>query len=162
MIFYPRMGSVFLVLLLLSACSTGRATHKERDEQAKRVTTAKINTQLGMVYLKIHNVERAKQKLLSAMNQAPEIPEVWYAMGYFMEQTGNSVQAGQHYQKAIQKANRKDPEKLLSFLALARLDYNGKNFIDAKKNLDRFLALSSPTPESVLLARKLDLAVRRE
>jgi type IV pilus assembly protein PilF len=92
-----------LFLLTLTACSSVQPT-PDRDEQdkiAKKIKTAKINAQLGIAYLEQNNVQRAKKKLLTAMEQAPNIPEVWYSMAYFLETTGEKNEAEKHYLKAI-------------------------------------------------------------
>lgn len=63
--------------------------------------TAKINAQLGMAYLEKKNVQRAKQKLLLALEQGPNIPETWYSMAYFHEATGNKSEARRYYEKSV-------------------------------------------------------------
>jgi type IV pilus assembly protein PilF len=99
--------AVILTLTFLTACSTTKSTVDNGDQ--KRIATAKINTQLGMAYLERHEVQRAKQKFLTAMNQAPNIPETWYSMAYFLEVTGDDKVAQKYYQKAITIApNRGD------------------------------------------------------
>lgn len=65
---------------------------------------AKINAQLGMAYLEQKNVQRAKQKLLMALQQGPNIPEPWYSMAYFLEATGNKAEASKYYLKAVELA----------------------------------------------------------
>jgi len=70
----------------------------------KITTAAKINVRLGMAYLDRHDISRAKQKFLLALDQGPYIPETWYSMGYFMEATGNTEQAQKYYLKAIKVA----------------------------------------------------------
>ena len=42
-----------------------------KEETARKVEVAKINTQLGLAYLDNKNLARAKQKLLLATQQAP-------------------------------------------------------------------------------------------
>lgn len=93
-----------LLICLLAACVTERNSVRVRDNKTEKISTARINAQLGMTYLRMHNIERAKVKLLAAMNEAPDIPETWYAMAYFMETTGNPEVARKDYQKAIQLA----------------------------------------------------------
>jgi len=70
----------------------------------KMTTAAKINVRLGMAYLDRHDVSRAKQKFLLALEQGPKIPETWYSMAYFQEATGNSDKAQEYYLKAIKIA----------------------------------------------------------
>lgn len=87
-----------LFVLLLTACSTGKTS--SLDEQ-KKIKTAEINIQLGLNYLAKQDTQRAKRKLLVALRQAPTLPEAWYSMGYFMESTGDSKEAGKYYAKAV-------------------------------------------------------------
>lgn len=88
-----------LVIATLTACSTTKS-----PEEDKKIATAKINTQLGIAYLEEHNIGRAKRKLLMALEEAPSIPETWYAMGYFLEATGEKTQAEKYYLKAVSLA----------------------------------------------------------
>lgn len=106
-----RRYVLIAALCLLSACSTMKANHNENgeDEHARKIKTAKINAQLGIAYLERNNMQRSKQKLLLALNQAPDIPEPWYSMGYFFEATGNIKLAKHYYLKAVEIApNRGD------------------------------------------------------
>lgn len=109
---------IFSILLcLVSGCKTtqensqsnsgmtsdGLAPSNQSVMRAKS-DTAKINAQLGIAYLEQKNVQRAKQKLLLALQQGPNIPEPWYSMAYFLEATGNSVEAKKYYLKAVEVA----------------------------------------------------------
>lgn len=95
------VASTILCFFLISCTNTKPA----RDEEAElKVNTAKINAQLGIAYLERHNIQRAKQKLLLALEQAPDTPEPWYAMGYFLETTGNKADAKTYYLHAIDLA----------------------------------------------------------
>lgn len=97
------------ILFLLTACSTTSAPM--RDEEAdvtvgattsqSNATAANYNVQLGVGYLQQGDVQRAKRKLLTAMDQAPDSPQTQDAMGYFMETTGEQQSAEKFYQKAI-------------------------------------------------------------
>lgn len=66
---------------------------------------AKLYVELGLAYLKDGMVGRAKTKLLRAKKLAPQLPEVQYALGFYMESVGEVDQAKAYYQEAI----RKDP-----------------------------------------------------
>jgi type IV pilus assembly protein PilF len=84
----------------LTACHTmPNATTKAADD--KKNKSALINTQLGITYLQRHQVQLAKQKLLLALREAPNIPETWYAMAFYLEVTGDNTQANQYYLKAL-------------------------------------------------------------
>ena len=97
---YKQMALLSIIILALTGCSS--MSSSANDENEKRLTkTAKINAELGIAYLEKHNIQRAKQKLLLAINQGPNIPEPWYSMGYFMESTGETKAANDYYLKAI-------------------------------------------------------------
>ncbi|HTM64133.1 MAG TPA: type IV pilus biogenesis/stability protein PilW [Gammaproteobacteria bacterium] len=81
-----------------------RFTDNTQSEEMSKIETAKINAQLGIAYLEKKNVQRAKQKLLLALQQAPNIPEPWYSMAYFLEATGNTDEARKYYMKSLQVA----------------------------------------------------------
>jgi len=91
-----KMTIVFM-LLPLAACSifSGPKTPADTGSQA-----ANTNVQLGLAYLQSGDVQRAKQKLLLAEQQAPQATESQGAMGYFLESTGNSSEAEAYYRKA--------------------------------------------------------------
>lgn len=92
-----------LILTMIIACMMGCATNKAKTEQdEQKVKNASINIQLGMTYLERKDPQRAKGKLLRALDQAPHLPEAWYAMGYFLEKTGDAKKAGDYYLKAVE------------------------------------------------------------
>jgi type IV pilus assembly protein PilF len=91
-------------LLSLYGCETAQQTQERTDIDDKKIRAAKINTQLGVAYLERGERQRAKQKLLLALEQGPNLPETWYTMGYFLENTGSVKEAGNYYRKAIQIA----------------------------------------------------------
>lgn len=62
---------------------------------------ARLNVELGLTYLKQGQAARGKSKLLRARNLAPELPEVHYAYGYFLESVGECDEAQKAYVKAI-------------------------------------------------------------
>ncbi len=59
------------------------------------------NIQLGLGYLKQGNRQRAKQKLLTAVAEAPNSPYANEALAYYFENTHEVNQAENYYQKAI-------------------------------------------------------------
>lgn len=79
----------------------------DRDNSEKKIRAARINTQLAIAYLERHDVSRAKQKLMIAMDEAPTLPEIWYTTAYFLEATGNKEKANRHYLKAIELAPKR-------------------------------------------------------
>lgn len=99
-----KILTIMLLCCLLIACSTTKSDHESDRREQKNISTAKINIQLGMDYLQQKNVYRAKQKLISALNQAPNIPETWYTMAYYFEATGNKAEAEKYYLRSIEIA----------------------------------------------------------
>lgn len=104
-----KLRVIFLagLMIQLVGCVSTPKNDDGTNQKQRLIKTAKINAQLGIAYLERHNIQRAKQKLLVALNQAPDIPEPWYAMGYFLEATGNKDEANRHYMKAIQVAPKR-------------------------------------------------------
>jgi len=212
-------GMVLILLLgMMTACQTMQDT---RDEE-KKISAAKINDRLGVVYLERHDMQRAKQKFLLALDQAPHIPETWYSMAYYLESTGNKGQAKKYYLKALtlapdrgdvlnnygtylcrsgdyhgavtyflkatqdpkyldlaaayenaglcslkapkannakmyfDKAIAEDPNRVTAWIELAELNYKQHNYALARRQLHRFLQLSSPTVQTYLLEKKID------
>src|SRR3990167_2753508 len=88
----------------ISSCASSRSYPDPNDEKIK---SAEINIQLGMGYLARQDVQRAKQKLLNALEQAPQLPESWYSMAYFKETTGNSTEAKKYYLKSVALAPKR-------------------------------------------------------
>lgn len=81
----------------MTACSIfSRSSIPSTGPQA-----ANANVQLGLAYLQSGDMQRAKQKLLLAEQQAPASTESQGAMGYFLESTGNFSQAEAYYRKAL-------------------------------------------------------------
>lgn len=87
--------------LSMTACQTAKSS---TPEETKKTSIAKIYDRLGMAYLEAHDIHRAKQKFIMALEKAPDIPEPWYSMGYFLETTGNREKAKEYYLKAVQLA----------------------------------------------------------
>lgn len=93
------MALLIIILLNLTSCATNKAK-MEALEKSNR--SASINIQLGMKYLERKDLQRSKTKFLLALQQAPQLPEAWYAMGYYLEATGDSKGAGKYYLKAVE------------------------------------------------------------
>lgn len=85
--------------LCITAC--GNTNNQPVDPPPNYKKTAEINIKLGMAYLARGDMQRSKQKFLLAIDQAPELPEVWYSMAYFLEKTHEIKEADKFYLKAV-------------------------------------------------------------
>lgn len=91
-----------LCLLLLVSCAAQKEVTVAKEKHAKRIIeAAKINTQLGLAYLKQGNRPRAKSKLLNALSLAPQSADVNAGFAYYLERSGDFDKADQYYQRAI-------------------------------------------------------------
>lgn len=100
--------SKFLKFLLLTSCLFLIAcqSNKEEDDLASKnqpnfSKAATFNMQLGLGYLKQGDRPRAKKKLLTALKQEPNSPDINAAMAYYLEQTSELEEAKKYYLKAI-------------------------------------------------------------
>lgn len=89
-------------LLLLQSCQhNDETTEVPAEKMPKLSDAASYNAQLGLGYLKQGDRSRAKHKLLLALSQDPDAPNVNAAMAYFMENSGELDKAQDYYKKAI-------------------------------------------------------------
>jgi type IV pilus assembly protein PilF len=212
---------ILLICFFLSACSS---MQNNDQAAAKKLRVAKVNTQLGMAYIQRHDLQRAKQKLITALADDPKLPEAWYAMGYYMEITGDTENAKKYYQKSVDlspkagdvqnnfgtylcrhgdyngaikhfmlavqdmsyldtasayenaglcalkipdkrlaleyfnRALMEDPNHPNALIEAANLNYEQKNYHEAKIQVGEYLALATPTPQAKRLARLLETA----
>lgn len=94
-----------LTLLFLQACQQNNSPNSDYVVVAQKQNDAAIyNTQLGLAYLEQEDRLRAKRKLLTALNLAPNSAEVNAAMAYFLEKTGELKTADNYYKKALSLA----------------------------------------------------------
>jgi type IV pilus assembly protein PilF len=88
--------------LLIQACQhpeeDKEITEKNKPDLSK---AASFNMQLGLGYLKQGQRPRAKKKLLTALKQEPNSPDINAAMAYYLEQTNDLDAARKYYLKAI-------------------------------------------------------------
>ena len=90
---------LFIGTVFLTACTSltkAPLVAPETGEQA-----AKSNVELGMGYLQQGDMQRAKRKLLLALQQSPDSAQAHEAMGYFQENTGDKKAAENSYLRAI-------------------------------------------------------------
>lgn len=92
------------ILFSLTACSSLFQSEGETSKvtSAKPTkTAAEYNVELGMGYLQQGDMQRAKSKLLTAVQQAPNSAQAQAAMGYYLENTGDNKNAESYYAKAV-------------------------------------------------------------
>ena len=117
-----RIIMPLLVASMIAGCAGSKGPNERtlRDAAAENANSsdslqpkvdynkaARLYIELGLAYLKDGQVGRAKVKLLRAKKLAPQLPEVYYALGFYMESVGEFDQAKQYYLTAIQR-NPKD------------------------------------------------------
>lgn len=88
-------------LVLMFACGLLSACHYYSAKSDNFDEAARYNVQLGLTYLKQGDRSKAKIKLLKALTQAPNQPEVNAAMAWYLERCGDVNQARIYYQKAL-------------------------------------------------------------
>lgn len=94
-----------LGMLFLPACQYKTELKAEKDDQIKkREEASAYNIQLGMGYLKQGDSPRAKRKFLTALQEAPNSPDVNGAIAYYFEKTGDMNEAKKYYRKAMSLA----------------------------------------------------------
>ncbi len=101
---------LFLACLLLAGCvykeDNAYQQHNVRaptppPRHAYNPTAAKYNVQLGMAYLQKGDTDRAKSKLMIAIEQDPRSSVIMDALAYFFEMTGEEKSAESYYKRAI-------------------------------------------------------------
>lgn len=95
---YKIFTTIFLGLFLTN-CST-----QQSPTNINPTLSARLNVHLGLSYLQTGNISRAKQKLLTALKQAPQLAEVQQAMGYFLITINEPDLARPYYEKALKIA----------------------------------------------------------
>ena len=78
-----RFGSVLIIVLLLNAC-------RPLNDQFSENAAAVYNVRLSAEYLQQGNIERAQQKILTALRQAPDWPPALGGMALFLAATGET------------------------------------------------------------------------
>jgi type IV pilus assembly protein PilF len=84
---------LFLNILFLQACTPIMNTTASN--------TVNLNTHLALAYLQENQPEKAKYRLLLALEQAPYNPLTQGAFAYYLEKMGEFDQAKKHYLLAI-------------------------------------------------------------
>ncbi len=98
------MRSVLMVILavLLSACAS---TNQLSDpEPTKGEKAARINTQLGVAYMREGQYEQAADKLQKALRQAPHYAEAYAVSAVLAERIGEHEKAQRYHRRAVELA----------------------------------------------------------
>ncbi len=103
------------IVVALSACSSQTTTKELQVRRAEStlgdvdlVRSAKYNIQLALGYIAQGDVERAKEKLLKAVKQAPQLPEVHYNLAHFYYLIDERDLADNHFNRAISLASNSE------------------------------------------------------
>ena len=99
-----RFLSLLILTILLSACNSKVPTLESTPPLNQAELAASYNAQLGLAYLEKGNIARAKHKLLTALELAPDYPPALDAMAYYQEKTGNLNTAQHYYQKSLHES----------------------------------------------------------
>lgn len=94
-------------ILLMTACSqkiSESGVDEVKPKKSKNVKAAELNIQMGLEYLRQGNMSRAKQKLVTASEQAPNSPDAAGALAYYFEKTGSEDIAKRYYLRALKLA----------------------------------------------------------
>lgn len=87
--------------ILLQACHHSDTKTEQPTQKTDLPKAASYNLQLGLGYLKQGDRPRAKKKFLTALDQAPNSPDVNAAIAYYFEQTKEIEEAKKYYTKAL-------------------------------------------------------------
>lgn len=98
-----------LLLILSSVYLTGCQNIVASSPENTKASV--YNIQLGLAYLEQGNRQRAQQKLLTAMAQAPTSPTANEALAYYFEQVQETQQADTYYQRAISLSSHAYPRE---------------------------------------------------
>ena len=92
---------LFVVVLctILLACSS---TQEGEKAEKNKYRIADTNVQLGVGYFRQGRVEAALEKLLKALEAAPDYPEAHSSIALIYERLGETEKAGNHYRQALE------------------------------------------------------------
>jgi type IV pilus assembly protein PilF len=94
----------FILCIILFGITGCVVTQKQ---SVNKKSAAQYNVELGLGYLEEKQTARAQEKLLQALKEAPNLPEVQTSMGYFLLKTGKTAQAKVYYARALKLAPHK-------------------------------------------------------
>lgn len=96
------------MLIMLATCQANRRYFSVQRVQPDAYQSD-YNVQLGLDYLLIGNMQRAKLKLIKALYQSPRSANANGAMAYYLDTIGEVERAEVYYKKAIRYAQQKGP-----------------------------------------------------
>jgi type IV pilus assembly protein PilF len=97
-----KLIGIVLLSIVMSGCTS--ISTPEAQSKSNNQKLADYNVQLGIGYLQQEDMPRAKQKLLVALEKAPNWPPALEAMGYFYQITGERNKAQDYYLQALKIA----------------------------------------------------------
>src|SRR3990167_2552388 len=146
-------GLIAVAVVYLQSCQSHIEAKQERVNKEQRLRNAAVyNTELGLAYLRQSDRPRAKQKLLTALDLAPDSPDVNVAMGYFLEKTGDIDNAKGFYKKALTE----DPKRKQSLAEIAQIEMKLNHPDKALKVLQQYR--QQVLNDAVLLALAINAA----
>ena len=85
-----RYAFILVLIFNLIACTTQTANQNSTQSLAE---AARLNTQMGLLYLDQKQISLAENKLLLAKQQNPNDAYVWMGWAYFYQKTGRAALA---------------------------------------------------------------------
>jgi type IV pilus assembly protein PilF len=95
-------GSLLSLLMLLALA--GCATTSQNGEQSPEQKAARVNTQLGISYLRENQLEQAMDRLTKAVRQDPEYAEAHSVLAVLYHRLGEHDKAAQYYRRSVDLA----------------------------------------------------------
>jgi Tfp pilus assembly protein PilF len=93
----------------------------------------------AMKALDDHNMPEAIKNLQEAVNAAPKFSDGWHALGVVYDKSGHKQEAKDAYTKAVET----DPKALQSYVALARICLQMKDWQCASDNSERLMKIDT-------------------
>jgi len=103
---------VAVLVLLLSGCVTTQTDPSGKEPDLKEA--ARINTQLGVDYMRKGQLDLALEKLEKALKQDPDLAMAHSAIAFVYARKGDNDSADDHYKEAL-SLNSDDPFTLNNF-----------------------------------------------
>jgi len=95
-----RLLQIVIFILCLSACATQNNGASDTSE-VDTLQAARTRVSLGLTYLKNGNYVQAKTNLDKALEYAPELGDVHFALAYYYQQVSEQGLAKEYYQRAL-------------------------------------------------------------